>query len=135
MSVCLYPINVKTAQPNGPYFLWQLTWHETLNGNNFPGKKFLLLWFFKFTKFYRKSAKKIYWSIIKMKIWKAINYKAKNLTKNLTKKLSTVLYLGNSVYTYIYIILFLVAFQVSWCCKANYLFRFERFHFNLNQRG
>ena len=28
LFVCLYPINVKTAEPNGPSFLWGLTWPQ-----------------------------------------------------------------------------------------------------------
>ena len=58
--VCLYPINVKTAEPIGPKFLWDLTWPQgrVMNDQNF---KNLCLKVFYFWKIF-KMRKKILWN-------------------------------------------------------------------------
>ena len=55
LSVCLYPINVKTAEPIGPIFLWDITWPQGrfMNDQNFKylsPSKFVFIKFLKILK-------------------------------------------------------------------------------------
>ena len=57
LFVCLYPINVKTAEPIGPYFLWDITWPQGRFMDdqifkNLPQSKFDFWKFWKYTTFF-----------------------------------------------------------------------------------